>query len=385
MDRIAARVRVALLAATMLATGCGSADAPGAVESVGPTATPAPLSEKYLATLLGYRYGPLDQKITAPYLIALAAHKGQTNVVIDSVGRSIIYNGDPYDVSVLVFAIDPLHAGRSATQRELVEAIAGNKELTSFNLEGRSAQYFESGAQRSNFAWLQQTYFVIVTGEDETRMLRIAEALVRANSSEAHYTVNGLVTATDGTPVEDVTVILWFAETTCCTRVVPPVYTGSTGRYQLSVPEGTYRVEFYPYGLVGLGTTWWKGASDFETATDLVVSGRNAVAIDATMPVGVRVRGTVRTAGGGMANAHIDAFSDATGGWVAGIVAGDDGRYLLRLAPGRYRIVFNGPDDSRVEERWWRDGDRPSKSEVLVVGNKDVEGIDILLGSPGAY
>jgi hypothetical protein len=326
MDRIAARVRVALLAATMFATGCGSVDAPAALESVAPTPTPAPLAEKYLSPLFGYRYAPLDQKITAPYLIALAAHKGQTNVVIDSVGRSIIYDGDPYEVSVLVFAIDPLQAGRSATQQELVNAIAGNNELTSFNLEGRSAQYFESEALKSStFAWLQQTYFVIVTGQDEGRMFRIAEALVRANSTEAHYTVNGLVSAADGTPVDDVTVILWFAERTCCTQVVPPVYTGSTGRYQLSVPEGKYRVEFYPYGLVGFGTTWWKGASDFDTATDVVVSGRNAVAIDATLPVGVRVRGTVRTSGGGMANAHIDAYSDATGGWVAGITAGDDG------------------------------------------------------------
>lgn len=385
MDRIAARVRVALLAATMLAAGCGGADAPAAVESALPTPTPPPLSEKYLAPLLGFRYAPLDQKITAPYLIALAAHKGQTNIVIDSVGRSITYNEDPYDVSVLVFAIDPLQAGRAATQKELVNAIAAGNELTSFNLEGRSAQFFESETHRSNFAWLQQTYFVIVTGQDETKMLRIAGALVRANSTEVHYTVNGVVTATDGKPVEDVTVILWFADTTCCTRVVPPVYTGATGRYQLSVPEGTYRIEFYPYGLAGLGTTWWKGASDFETATDLVVLGRNAVAIDATMPVGLRVRGTVRTSAGGLANAHVDVYSDATGGWVAGISSSDDGRYSLRLAPGRYRIAFNGPNDSRLEERWWRDGDRSSKSEVLVLGTKDVEGIDMLLGSAGAY
>ncbi len=353
MGGFAGRLRGAVLAAAVLATSCGGDAANIATEeSTSPTATPAPLSEKYLAPLLGYRYAPLDQKIAAQYLVALAVHKGQTNIVLDSVGRSITYNGDPYNVAVLVFAIDPLQSGRPTTQEELVNAIAGKSEVTSFNLEGRSADYFESDGPTSNFAWLQQTYFVIVAGQDETRMLRIAEALIRANSTEAHYSIND---------------------------------TGSTGRYQLSVPEGTYRLEFYPYGLRGFGTTWWKDASDFDTAKDLVVSGRNAVAIDATLPVGFRVRGTVKTASGTMANAHIDAYSDATGGWVAGIVSSEDGRYLLRLAPGRYRIAFNGPDDSRVEERWWQNGDRPSKSDVLVVGNNDVEGVDMLLGKEGVY
>jgi hypothetical protein len=178
-----------------------------------------------------------------------------------------------------------------------------------------------------------------------------------------------VISRSTGVPIPDVTVNIVTAGPVCCDGHIPLVYTGPTGRFSVTLPAGTYRVLFYPAGIDGYGPAWWKGATDFESATDVVVTTKNVYLPDAALPTGRGVLGTiVDAAGQGVTGAHVDAFAADGGGFVAEGTTAPGGRFLMRLPFGTYRLLFWAPADLKLEPRWWPDAKKIDQSELITIG-----------------
>jgi len=295
--------------------------------------------------------------------------------------RSITYNGEPYSVTVEVFDIDPLIATRRGLQDDLVAAAIGRSRTVPVELGARTVNYF-SVSNFVSFLWLQSTSFVIVSTEQIAagKAEQITEALINANSTESRFFITGQVlSSATGNPIPNVRVWVTHVGRDCCESVVPDVYTGPTGRYEVHVPEGEYRLQFYPRGIDGFGAVWYGGATDYESSQILRVT-RNMPSVDARLPIGHVVGGRVTASGLPVKGAHVDAYSATTGGWVTGLDVGDTGAWLLRLAPGKYRIQIWPPDDSTtLQGRWWPNAADIRTSEILLVGESDIHDVDVSL------
>jgi hypothetical protein len=361
----------------VLLVGCSASP-----EVFAPSATPAPSAstnpaDEYLVPLTGYRYAPREGPFHT-FLKELESGSLQ-DIVAGKSTRSILFNGDDYHVSVYVYALRPLAAGAAGAQDDIVEKTAGSAWIEDEGLGGRTVAYIEKD-YFSAYAWLQRTFFVVVVSEDSDRAYTIARNLIDANTAEARYIITGQVSSkTTGGPLPGVTVVLFkggFAP--CCDAAMPSVTTGTTGRFTMTVPEGSYRIMFYPYGLDGYGAAWWKEGANFESATDLTVT-KNTSQIDAVLPAGIAVRGTVTNGyGGGLGGAHVDVYS-ADGGWVTSTVTVDDGRYLVRLTPGQYRVWVGAPHGSELHGLWWPGVTAADRSRLLGVPSKESEQLDLEL------
>ncbi|MDP9282085.1 MAG: carboxypeptidase-like regulatory domain-containing protein [Chloroflexota bacterium] len=354
------------------------AAAPSATPAVTVTASANPADE-YLLALTGFRYAPLEAPL--PSFVKELESGSLQDIVAGKSARSIVFNGDPYRVAVYVYALRPLAAGAAGAQEDITDKIAGAAWTDDVGLGGRTVAYIEKSSLAA-YAWLQRTFYVVVVGTntDTDRTYAIARALIDANTTEARYIITGQVTSKmTGGPLSGVEIVLFkggFAR--CCDLAMPSVITGSTGRYQMTAPEGNYRIMFYPRGIDGYGTTWWKDGATFESAIDLTVT-KNTNQIDGALPVGHVVRGTVTSNFGGvLSGAHVDVFS-ADGGWVTSATTVDDGRYLLRLVSGDYRVYVSAPHGSELHGLWWPGVTASDRSRLLGVPSKDSQQLDIEL------
>jgi hypothetical protein len=344
-----------------------------------PTPPPTPTND-YLKVLTGYRYASLEVKSGVDFRSPLQNSALLREAVRGYTVKSITYNGDPYGVTVEVFDIDPLVAGRSGIQEDLVATATGRTDTRDVGIGARSVAYFNV-SNFTSFMWLQATSFVIVSAEPATvgKAFIIAEALIDANTTESRFFITGQVlSAKDGNPVPDVSIWVTLSGRDCCANVVPGVASGPTGRYQIRVPEGDYHLLFYPTGLAGFGASWYRDATDFESS-DVVHVVRNTPSIDARLPAGRAVSGHISSNGQPVKGAHVDAYSVTTGGWVAGFDASDGGGWVMRLATGRYRLQFWPPGGSTLRGVWWRSGDSIRTSEVLIIGDADLHDLDVAL------
>ena len=349
-----------------------------------PTDTPAPSAtanpaDEYLVALIGFRYAPIEA--SAPSFVKELDSGALRDVVAGKSARSILLSGDPYRVSVYVYALRALAAGKAGAQEDILDTAAGAAWIDDVGLSGRTVAYIHKDSLTA-YAWLQRTFLVFVVGADSDldRTYAIARALIDRNSTESRYIVTGQVTskATHG-PLAGVDIILFrggFAP--CCDLAMPSVATGPTGRFTMTVPEGNYRILFHPRRLDGYATTWWKDGATFETATDLVVS-KNMNEIDGALPAGHVVQGRVTSNfGSSLAGAHVDVYS-ADGGWVTSATTVDDGRYFVRLAQGEYRVHVSAPRGTRLPAVWWPGVTTSDRSRILVVPSKESQQLDIEL------
>ncbi len=284
-----------LLVAAVLLNCTPLSEAGSAVASATPTpsAMATDPGAEYFAPITGFRYASVtdgSDKAARQLLIAPAAKGAVTGLS----SRTITSSGDPYGVSVSVFSIDPITAARPGLQRDLAQALAVKERTVRWGVAGRALDYYESGSIRT-YAWLQRTYFVVVSSEDYAKLERITALLINANTSEARFVLAGQVTSkANGAPIANVRVaVLLGGGGECCYSGVPAVPSGSTGRFQVTVPEGIYRIQYYPSGIDGYGVQWWKDAADYDSATDIVVTNRNIALLDAALPTGYVLEGEV--------------------------------------------------------------------------------------------
>lgn len=362
-----------LLLAVTLLSSCTAAG----TEVPPPSASPSASAESaYLRPLTGFRYAPLDVKSGVDFRTPLQQNAATRSAIRGYTLRAITFNGESYGVTLELFDIDPLVAGRDGMQDTLVTAATGRVSLREVGLGGRPVAYFNV-SNFTSYLWLQGTTFAIVSAEPISvgKAALITESLINANTTESRYVVSGQVLSkANGNPVPNVTVWVTLAGRDCCTNVVPGVVSGPTGRYQFYVPEGDYRILLYPRGIDGFGAGWYRDASDFDSAETIHVT-RNTSVGDSSLPAGHAVSGHLTWDGAPAKGGHVDVFSNA-GGFVMGFDVNDDGTWLFRLAAGRYRLLFWPPDGSTAHEKWWRSGDDVTHSEVLIVGDSDVPNID---------
>jgi len=161
--------------------------------------------------------------------------------------------------------------------------------------------------------------------------------------------VSGTVTDAHGTPVERVQARLL----TGSGEAVAEAQTGPGGRYEIEgVRSGSYVMEFKPIpgappAFSGSGnflTTYFDGAETLASADPVeVTAGSATTGIDAAMPAGGRLSGTVKAAVGGesLAGVTVTAY-DASGDAAGSALTQSDGTYTVAgLPPGSYRERFS--------------------------------------------
>ena len=71
--------------------------------------------------------------------------------------------------------------------------------------------------------------------------------------------------------VQDARVAVYAAGAPCC-RLVGVATSGNAGTFVMYVPPGTYRIVFDPPSGSPYAAQWWRGATGFATATDVIVA-----------------------------------------------------------------------------------------------------------------
>lgn len=126
------------------------------------------------------------------------------------------------------------------------------------------------------------------------------------------------------------------------------VRTDAAGAYSIYLPQGTYRVGF-EWQLEGQFSPWYQrfyGGSTRDTATDVVVGSgatTSGVSVNVSPEPAGKISGLATTSQGAPAvHANVQAYrtnvEDGNNPYSA--VTGPDGRYVLGLEPGTYRVCF---------------------------------------------
>jgi Carboxypeptidase regulatory-like domain len=121
-------------------------------------------------------------------------------------------------------------------------------------------------------------------------------------------------------------------------------HTDAVGGYRLpTLPPGTYKVVFSGAGESTAYLQLWDGGTSFSTATPIAVAaGSTTPGIDAQLPLGARIEGTVGAAGGGaLEQIAVCALTPATGTAQRCAYTDPAGHYVLPGLPsGSYIVVF---------------------------------------------
>lgn len=173
---------------------------------------------------------------------------------------------------------------------------------------------------------------------------------------ETGSVVSGRVTdASSSTPVQGVNVSAYTVGS-CCSWVNGTA-TAADGTYSIRVPNGTYRLQFYPSSSTSYIAQWWSGgatASRYEEATDVLVSadvtGKNAALVQGRKITGTVTDNTSSPVAGIRVNAYVS--SSICCNWQSFASTGADGRYTLIVTPGVYKLRFDGPPDRTYLTAW---------------------------------
>lgn len=156
------------------------------------------------------------------------------------------------------------------------------------------------------------------------------------------YSISGRVTS-GGAPVADVRVQI-------AGDLRVSVTTGDDGRYQVSVPNGTFGVFFDP--PAPFVAEWHQDATRSANAMPVRVSGASVV-IDADLARGATLSGTVRCGGAGAPNAVVLAIDAVVGGASYRGTTDASGQYRLGVPTGgKYLIAAEPPTTSGCAGAW---------------------------------
>lgn len=128
-----------------------------------------------------------------------------------------------------------------------------------------------------------------------------------------------------------------------------------SGRYRVTTRTETYLIQVVPPASSdAVGGFWGGGRSWLDART--VSLGQRDVTIDVVLPVGVRLSGVIRSAGGVPLEGATVNLSDARG--IAAATSTDDtGRYTIAVVPGRYTLDVFAPFPSALQSATGRSVD----------------------------
>lgn len=122
---------------------------------------------------------------------------------------------------------------------------------------------------------------------------------------------------------------------------------GLDGAYRVTTRPETYLIQVIPPVSSDAVGGFWGGGRSWLDARTVTVGGRD-VTIDIVLPVGVRLTGVVRSAGGTPLEGAGVTLSDERG--TAAATSTDElGRYVVALLPGRYTIEAFAPFPSTLQ------------------------------------
>ena len=119
--------------------------------------------------------------------------------------------------------------------------------------------------------------------------------------------------------------------------------TDSDGNYSLSMPAGTYKIQFVPSPSGGFySPQWYDGKSNSVVADLVTVKGfQTTLNINAQLDIGGTISGRVTdVSGNGIPNVYIGA-PDLYGNWTNGCSTDTGGNYSFNLPAGTYKVHFS--------------------------------------------
>jgi hypothetical protein len=226
----------------------------------------------------------------------------------------------------------------------------------------------------NSFMGDDQTLVVVPSGSDVTDIDfdlsqggRIEGSLFETNGVDPYY--NGYVNAR---PINDST---WFGGN------------NNDGQYEISLPAGTYLVEFNDNG-----DSWpdqfYDGVftSQRDSATVVTVAvGQVTGNIDFTMLVAPRIQGRITADGAPLDNIFVgaDRVLDTNEWWRTDFAVGTEtdgnGYYTLRVPPDATYVVSARPERGRLLGQYWSNTVSQEDATMLEITSMDVDGIDFNL------
>ena len=192
------------------------------------------------------------------------------------------------------------------------------------------------------------------------------------------FRITGRATdAMTGAGLSNVSVGAYRGGTAQCCSFVSHTSTDSTGVYELIVANGTYRVQFYPFGAAAYLPQWWSGANRFDLGTDIVVNGGDVTGINPALATGSRISGTVTAAGVPVSNVWVNAFVGGPGAvcctHISGGATDASGHYSFVVGDGPVRLHFYpGGSSSTAIAQWWSVASRFDLATDIVVSHADI-------------
>ena len=187
----------------------------------------------------------------------------------------------------------------------------------------------------------------------------------------SYGTLTGVVTdASSGLGIPDVTVQVTTLTGSTVTQVGTTVASGPyvAGYYEFTtLAEGTYLLRFLPSS--NHLDEWWDNAPTMATATSITIVAGVTTMKNATLARGGYLICTIKDPGGGLqVGASVSAYLGGLADPVATDTVGSDGRYeLSQLAPGNYRLFFDGSGE--MANLWYPNSLSRAFSSTISVTN----------------
>jgi len=210
-------------------------------------------------------------------------------------------------------------------------------------------------------------------------------ALIAAATAQAQTTgdISGQVVDASGTPLASICVSAYPVPVPGQASVAS-AETDAAGDFALTVPPGTYEVQFDACGGQNYYLQWYPAQMSYRTATQLTVAaGQTVGGIDARMLAGGTITGTLLDARTQAPPPQLDIAVDAqTPGQfdndpladfaVSGNVAADGTYTLTGLPPGSYLVYFDADTSvngvpSPYADAWYPDEPDPGHAATVRV------------------
>lgn len=158
----------------------------------------------------------------------------------------------------------------------------------------------------------------------------------------------------------------------------------ASGRYQLALPPGAYRLVFDDVGGGIYASLYWPDAESFDSSSLLNIAPAQSLPADAAMAKGGRLEGSVRDAATGalLPNITVAAFN-GSGTIRTQTTTDTSGRYSLLVPPGSYRV---GAFDHALTYATTFYPQQPlfsAATTLAVVASQTARGLDLALSRGG--
>lgn len=141
----------------------------------------------------------------------------------------------------------------------------------------------------------------------------------------------------------------------------------SSGQYQASVPDGSYRVRIQTYGASGAVPSWHDAKPTCDQAKVVNVSGDAPVDLLAT--AGSQVSGTVTSGGTPVEDGQVDFYASCQDSRAAQHVSIDSGAYEITVPDGSYKVLITQYGNNGNTRSW-----HSAKSSCALAGVVTVSG-----------